>query len=245
MDRMKIGAQLIIWGQRQETDLPRVLDEVTALGYAGVEMSPSALARCRDARELFARRALALAGLHLSVGDLRAVDSALGLLNALDGRYLIFSGAGGRANTEEEYRRSSAFLQEAGEKAAGCGVRVLYHNHDAEIRNNALGMNVICEHTDPEHVGLCIDVFWVQVGGLNPADFVRRNLSRSPYLHLKDGIGRAFTELGSGNVDLPSVLKATEGGKIEWGIVEQDRSEKTPRESMAISRRYLKQKLGL
>jgi len=32
---------------------------------------------------------------------------------------------------------------------------------------------------------------------------------------------------------------------IEWYVVEQDRTDKTPKESMAISREYLGTKLGL
>jgi len=245
MARMNVGAQLIIWGQRPDSDLPGVLDEVAALGYVGVEMGPGSLTRYPDAKQLFATRGLALAGLHMGVGDLKAVDSALGLLNALDGRYLIFSGAGGRTNTEEEYRRSSRWLQDVGRRAAARGVRALYHNHDAEIRNNALGMRIICEETSPEHVGLCIDVFWVQVGGLAPAEYVKQNLARTPYLHLKDGRGRTFTELGQGTVDFPAVMNAIQGGDVEWLVIEQDRTERTPRESMAVSREYLRRRLGL
>jgi len=245
MAGLKIGAQLIIWGQRPDVELPGVLDEVASLGYLGVEMAPAPLANYPDARGLFAARGLSLAGLHMGVGDVRAVGKALELLKALGGRYLIFSGAGGRTNAEEEYRRSSRSLQDAGRRAAAEGIRVLYHNHDAEIRNDALGMRVICEETEPEYVGLCIDVFWVQVGGLVPAEFVKQNLARTPYLHLKDGRDRVFLELGRGAVDLPAVMDAVRRGNVEWAVVEQDRTETTPKESMAVSRRYLKEKFGL
>jgi hypothetical protein len=45
-------------------------------------------------------------------------------------------------------------------------------------------------------------------------------------------------------VDFPGVFKAIEGRKVEWAVVEQDRTKRTPKESMQISRLYLK-KLGL
>lgn len=208
-------------------------------------MGPATLARYQNAREFFAARGLRLAGLHMGVGDMKTVDDSLRLLNALGGRYMIFSGAGGRTNTEEEYRRNSRFLQDAGRKAAGQGVKVLYHNHDAEIRNNTLGMRIICEETAPELVGLCIDVFWVQVGGLTPAEYVKENLARTPYLHLKDGRDRTFSELGQGTVDFPAVMRAIQGGNVEWLVVEQDRTLKAPKESMALSRQYLREKLRL
>ena len=54
-----------------------------------------------------------------------------------------------------------------------------------------------------------------------------------------------FLELGRGIVDFPSVFEVVKSADIEWYVVEQDRTDRTPKESMAISRRYLKGRLGL
>jgi len=245
MVKPTIGVQLIVWGRRPETDLLGVLDEVASLEYAGVEMSPSVLQRFKAERRLFADRGLALAGLHLGVGDVKAAETALELLQKLDGRYLLFSGAGGKGNTEEEYRVNSKFLQDVGRKAVEYGVKVCYHNHAVEVINHAMGMKIICRETDPEHVSLCIDTFWVQYGGLSPVDFIRENLNRLAYLHLKDLRDSTFTELGRGIIDFPAVMRLVEPLNLEWAVVEQDRTDKTPKESMAISRKYLREKIGL
>jgi len=245
MAKPRIGVQLIVWGARQSTDLLGVLDEVAAIGYAGVEMGPSELQKFEDSKNLFTSRGLSLIGLHMGVGDLKAVDSALGLLRKADGRYILFSGAGGRGNTEGEYRQNSRFLEEAGRRAKDHGARVCYHNHDAEIRNNAMGMKIISRETSPELVALCVDTFWVEYGGLDPAGFIEENLSRVAYLHLKDMKNRTFTELGQGVIDFPGVMKAVEPINVEWAVVEQDRTDRTPKESMEMSRRYLRERLGL
>jgi len=245
MVKLRIGAQLIVWGERIDTDLSGVLDEVAGLGYAGVEMSPAPLEKYPDPKRLFASRNLSLIGLHVGVGDLKLVDNALKLLRKAEGRYLLFSGAGGRGNTEQEYRQNSKFLQDAGKRAKEHDVRVCYHNHAQEIINNAMGMRIICEETDPELVSLCVDTFWVQYGGLSPVDFIKENLDRVAYLHLKDMKDREFVELGQGVVDFPAVVKAVDPIALEWAVVEQDRTKRTPKESMEISRRYLKEKLGL
>jgi len=245
MAKPRIGAQLIVWRQRIDTDLPGVLDEVAELGYAGVEMSPAPLEKYPEPRTLFASRNLNLIGLHMGVGDLKLVDNALKLLRKAEGHYILFSGAGGKGNTEQEYRQNSKFLQDAGKEAKKYGVKVCYHNHAKEIINNAMGMKVICEETDPESVSLCVDTFWVQYGGLSPVDFIKENLNRVAYLHLKDMKDQEFMELGQGIIDFPAVIKAVKPIALEWAVVEQDRTKRTPKESMEISRRYLKEKLGL
>jgi hypothetical protein len=52
-----------------------------------------------------------------------------------------------------------------------------------------------------------------------------------------------FAELGTGGVDIESILN--HGGKsgVQWWIIEQDVSRLTPFESIEISINYLKQKL--
>jgi len=247
----RIGAQLIIWKGRVDTDLPGVLDEVASLGYAGVETGTEAFLKQPDPKELLASRGLSLAGIHRNVRlGLDAVDEALRLLARLGGRYLLFSGAGGRGETEEEYRRSCRFLEEAGRRAKKQGVRVCYHNHGKEIVDDARGMKIILRETDPDLVSLAVDTYWVEFGGLSSVEFIRENLDRVAYLHLKDGTRedmkqRRFGEVGQGYIDFPAIMKLVEPTGLEWAVVEQDRTDKTAKESMGMSRRYIREKLGL
>jgi len=251
MVKPKIGAQLIIWGRRPVEDLPSVLDEVSSLGYDGIEAGADAFEKVSDPRQLLTVKGSKLAGLHLGMGNLeeKPVETALGILRKADGNYLLFSGAGGKDNTEDNYRRSARFLEKVGKKTAKHGVKVCYHNHWQEIVNDAMGTKIICEETSPEFVSLCVDTYWVKCGGLSPAEFIKENLDRVAFLHLKDGTEEGmkkyeFLELGRGVVDFPAVFDAVKSADIEWFVVEQDRTDKTPKESMAVSRRYLKRKLG-
>jgi len=250
--KIKIGAQLIIWGKRTLSDLEGVLDEVASLGYEGIEASPNVFENVSDPKETLASRGLSLAGLHMNVNsaDVEAVDEALVLLDKTDGHYLMFSGAGGRENSDENYLRNSKRLEEYGRRAEKHGVTLCYHNHWQEIVNNAKGTRIILENTSPDYVSLCVDTYWVKCGGLSPVEFIKENGDRVAYLHLKDGTEEGikkheFTELGRGIIDFPAVMKAVEPLNIEWAVVEQDRTDKTPKESMAISRKYIKEKLGL
>jgi sugar phosphate isomerase/epimerase len=252
MAKLKVGAQLIIWGQRALSDFLGVLDEVASLGYEGIEAGSAVFAGFADPEEPLISRGLSLAGLHMSVdsADYKAVDEALTILNKADGHYLMFSGAGGKENSDDEYLRNSKLLEEYGRRARKLEVTVCYHNHWQEIISGARGTRIILENTSPEHVSLCVDTYWVKCGGLSPAEFVKENRERVGYLHLKDGTEEGikkhkFTELGKGVIDFPAVMKAVKPLRIEWVVVEQDETNRTPNESMAISRKYLKEKLGL
>ncbi len=240
-----IGVQLIVWGERQAKDLDGVLKEVASIGYAGVEMGPGPLERLADPKEPFTSNGLVLIGLHIGVGNMGIVETCLQLLKKCDAHYLLFSGAGGRGNTEEEYRENSEFIRAVAEKCKNSDIRVCYHNHYQEIVDGAKGIKIICNEVGPELLSLCVDTFWVQYAGASPVQFLQENLDRVSYLHLKDLRDKEFVELGQGVVDFPGVFKAIEGRNVEWAIVEQDRTKMTPKESMQISRRYLKEKLGL
>ena len=252
MVKPQIGAQLIIWGKRTLEDLDGVLDEVSSLGYDGIEAGPTAFERVVNPRELLATRGLSLAGLHMGLGsvDDSSVRGALDILKKMDSHYLLFSGAGGKENTEENYRKNARLLEKVGKRAQQYRVKVCYHNHWQEIVNNAMGIRIICEETNPELVSLCVDTYWVRCGGLSPAEFIKEHLDRVAFLHLKDGTEEGmqkyeFLELGQGIVDFPAIIEVVKSADIEWYVVEQDRTNKTPGESMAISREYLKAKLGL
>lgn len=252
MPGIKIGAQLIIWGQRPSSDLAGVLDEVASIGYEGTEAAPDTIKDVPDPRGVLASRGLVLAGLHMSVGaaSTEAVGDALVLLGKAGSRYLMFSGAGGRENSDENYLRNSKKLEEFGKLARKRDVTVCYHNHWQEIVDKARGTRIILDNTSPEHVALCVDTYWVRCGGLSPVKFTKENAERVAYLHLKDGTEEGmkkyeFRELGQGIIDFPAVIEAVKPLNVEWAVVEQDRTSKTPKESMAISRKYLKERLGL
>jgi len=248
MNKPKVGAQLIIWGKRTEEDLEGVLAEVKDAGYEGIEASPELILKYgAKAKELLAKNNLKLVALHTGVGDLNKAKQALELLKEFEGEYLTFSGPGGKGS-EEDYLRCARFLDEVGKVAKSYGIKVCYHNHGHEIANNQKGIKLIIQNTNSELVKLCIDTYWVKFGGSDPLSFIKDNKDRVAYLHLKDGSeedmkNRRFSELGKGSIDFQSILSFVTKLNMNWVVVEQDWSQKSPFESMLESREYLR-KIG-
>ncbi len=96
MAKPKIGAQLIIWGNRVNEDILGVLDEVSSIGYDGIEADMATFEKIKDPMRLLAAKGLSLAGLHTGLENIneKSIEVALNLMRKLDGHYLIFQRGG-------------------------------------------------------------------------------------------------------------------------------------------------------
>lgn len=124
-----------------------------------------------------------------------------------------------------------------------------YHNHDFELdrlKDGRLALETIFDETSPELVKTELDVYLLAKANQDPAEWLSVYRNRSPLVHLKDMTTdeeQFFAELGTGGVDLESILKMGQEAEVEWWIVEQDASRRAPLESVGISMNYLKTKL--
>ena len=87
-----------------------------------------------------------------------------------------------RAEAVDLARRINA----SAEKLAAAGQVLCYHNHDIEfmrMEDGSLILELLYDNA-PALQGE-IDTFWVQAGGQNPADWVRKLSGRMPLLHLR------------------------------------------------------------
>ena len=145
------------------------------------------------------------------------------------------------------------------------GMLLGYHNHDFEFEriDGEYALDVLYREVGPDLLQTQVDTCWVNVGGENPADYVRKYTGRAPTVHLKDFTGEktanmyaligideektegpafGFRPVGYGKQDFPAILAASEAAGAKWVIVEQDEPalEKTPLECAELSVKYLK-----
>jgi len=153
-----------------------------------------------------------------------------------------------------------------GETANKLGMTLLYHNHDFEFikLDGKYALDILYEEVSADLLQTELDTCWVNVGGENPSEYVKKYTGRAPVVHLKDFFGEKsedmyeligiekkapkrpsnfeFRPVGSGLQDFPSILKASEEAGATWVVVEQDNPSMglTPMQSIEISREYLK-----
>ncbi len=150
--------------------------------------------------------------------------------------------------------------------AAKHGLTMLYHNHDFEftVIDGKYLLDIMYETVSADALKTELDMCWVNVGGENPAAYLRKYTGRAPVVHLKDFAGEKsddmyeliglekkapvrpanfeFRPVGYGLQEMPGILAAVLDAGAKWVVVEQDQPAlgKTPMECAAMSRDYLK-----
>lgn len=129
------------------------------------------------------------------------------------------------------------------------GLYFAYHNHafDFAKADGKSIMERLIEETNPEEVYFTVDVYWVHVAGVNPAEFIKRLGKRAIAIHFKDLKSNLdntteMAEIGQGNLNWDDIIKACDEAGVKWALVEQDICKRDPFESLKMSYDYLKQK---
>ena len=215
-----------MFGRAAEEDLDGTLALVAAAGYQGVEVMTSLTGDPARLNDACARAGLSIAAFHVfwhELADPRTWEAA----ESLDTAHVILSGY----PSEDEEAALSAVqgLRDFAARAAGCGRRLLVHNHAEECRPLPSGrtvLDILTEKTDPDELGFVIDVHWAAVGG-DMTRTIRTTAGRCDYYHIKDGSldnpeePRSY-DLGTGQVDLPlAVREMRAAGAVSTAVVER------------------------
>jgi sugar phosphate isomerase/epimerase len=227
------------------------LRAIADAGFSGVETVDVPGDDPVAARRVLADLGLAVTSAHTWAEhrDVAAIARAAANLAELGAHRMIVSGRG-----FETVAATDAFadgLLAAAEVAAEHGLRLGYHNHDAEL-GVLDGVRVIDRLATRlgDDVDLQVDIFWVVVGGADPATVIGGLGRRVVSLHVKDGVdlpSRAYdaepfvnVPVGSGVVDPgPAIDAAMAAGSVEWLIVEFDHVSGSAIEAAQASAAYL------
>src|SRR5436190_245933 len=143
---------------------------------------------------------------------------------------------------EQQWDGAAQILGRISEACSELGLSAVFHQHAGTFVETPKEVERLCESTDSDLLGLCLDTGHYLFGGGDPVEAVRLYGDRIRHLHLKDvqlpiletarrdGVGfleavrrGVFCELGEGAVDLNAVMQEmSAGGYSEWAIVEQD-----------------------
>lgn len=162
-------------------------------------------------------------------------------------KYLICPWIGPQKSLEDYKKKADEFNQ-IGEKLKSHGLRFAYHNHDYSFvsQEGGLGQDILMDNTDPALVDFEMDIYWVHVAGINPADYMAKYPGRFRLCHIKDaeaGTGDPHQRgvlLGAGEIQYADLIKKAEGIGMEYFIVEQERFPSgTPMEAAEANAKYL------
>jgi sugar phosphate isomerase/epimerase len=250
MNRHQLAAQLYTLRDHCQTPaaIAATLPKVRALGYEAVQVSGIGPIPEADLARLLRDNGLTCCATH-EAGDrlLGEPQRVVDRLRALGCTITAYPYPGGvKLETLADVRDLARRLNAAGQVFHAAGMQLCYHNHHIEFRRfeGRTMLEILYAETDPRYLLGEPDTYWIQYGGGNPVAWCERLRDRLPIIHLKDLVVThdnqvTIAEIGNGNLDWPSILRAAAAAGCQWYCVEQDTCAGDPFDSLRQSFEYL------
>ena len=265
----------VLGNERQARD---TLAKMKAAGYDGIELCgfmthpmglmikmltkaagmPVGKGGGLDWHALVQEAGLAVVSLHTDLGTLERDAAALAAeAKSYGTQYAVITGMYRFDYGDEAAVRDLALrLNRAGAALAKEGVRLLYHNHNCELRqvnDTQRAYEVLLEQTDPACVNFEFDSYWFAEGGADALGWMRRLGPRMKLWHINDRgarvAGPAMTpilktdsmELGTGNMDLDALAQQALSADVDAVILESHRNwvDHSPVKSFEVSAAFM------
>lgn len=154
----------------------------------------------------------------------------------------------GAQKSVDEYKAMADKFNKVGETLKSHGLKFAYHNHDYtfQMMDGVLPQDILMENTDPSLVDYEMDMYWVHVAGINPAEYLAKYSGRFKLCHIKDASATGDNPhergvlLGTGEMPYAELIKQSQAEGMEYFIIEQERFEgTTPLEAAEKNANYL------
>lgn len=238
------GAQLYTIREHAKTpaDIARSLARVSRIGYRAVQVSGIGPIAPAELKKILDGEGLEAAATHTPYDRLTGETAAvIEEHRTLGAGYVACPGLPAELHNADGYRRVAAELSRVGEEMAAHGLKLGYHNHSVEFQkyDGRVGLEILLTEADPRYLEAEIDTYWVTHGGGDPAAWCRRYRDRLTLVHLKDMViqdrTQIMAEVGEGNLNWPEIIAACREAGTRYFMVEQDRCQRDPFESLRIS----------
>jgi len=236
-------------------DVPGTLDRIKALGITDMEFSNLFGQSAARLRALLDARGMVCSSFGVGYDEVRnKTDEVAANAKTLGAKYVRVAWLPNRQPfTLELAKQTAAEFNSVGKRLREqYGLTFCYHNHGFEFARNDTGtlFDVLMAETRPQDVSFELDILWAYHPGADPAALLQKHGSRFKLMHLKDlrkGVqgdlsGKTATEndvaLGTGQLDLPAILKAAKEAGVQHYYIEDESPNITTQVPQSIA--YLK-----
>ena len=241
----KFGLQLYtLRGELSTDDAASAMKRVKELGYSYVQVAGD-LAAIERTGLLAKEMGLEVIGCASSIDYILAdFDEAVRVHKAIGAFDIGVSASFKTAEAVEEYIVKANALAD---RLAEHGLSFSYHNHAKEfirMENGKTPYDMLIDGLTSKNAYFMPDTYWIQYGGADIKYYIERLKGRIKILHLKDAKmtfdGLTFAEIGNGNLRWDSIIDAAKASGVEYYVVEQDKCDGSPLDSIKVSADYLK-----
>ncbi|WP_128546754.1 sugar phosphate isomerase/epimerase family protein [Larkinella soli] len=219
-------------------DVPGTLDKIKAMGITNMEFSNLFKQTAADIRKELDARGMRCTSFGVGYPDLeKNMETVIANAKTLGAKYVRVAWIPHEGKfTPEMAKKTVDDFNRFGKQLKDSGLMFVYHNHGFEFEpyENGTLFDYIVQQTNPDYVNFEMDVLWVYFPGQDPAALLKKYPTRFKLMHLKDlkkGIQGNMSggtppendvALGSGQIDLPAVLKAARNSGIEYYYIEDE-----------------------
>lgn len=246
-----VGLMLYTIRDLCEHDLPGALAVVKRAGFDHVELASRHGRSPLEWSKLLADHDLRPVGAHVGLGDLeQKLEDVLDFAETLSIERVTVPWT--PARTREETDELAKRLETVARVVAGAGVKLLYHNHDFELKpfaDEGPGPRTMLDRlARVDGLRLEIDTAWVWFAGADVAGVLETHADKVELLHIKDFAHDEppphFKPVGEGRVPLEAALRTAAVKNAAALIVEQDELHgQDPLENLTASRTNLQKML--
>lgn len=254
VSHLTYGVQLFMVRRQAQTNLAAVLKAIHDVGFSQVELYPIAYTHpAAELKQIVADSGLGLVSAHF---DYAGFEEKIDYGKQLGLQFMVcpmmpddqWTSTAGFAKAAADFNRWGKAVKDA-------GMTFAFHNHCYEFKpqeNGVTGWHTLMSQTDPALVKMEFDMYWLTQAGQDPAAMLHRYADRAVLVHMKDrtagaptgfamgAVAEHFTELGTGSIAWPELLKQAKRQGIKYAFLDQDETKPPVFESMKQSFGYLK-----
>ena len=229
MKKSQLAAQLYTLREFLKTpaDVAKALPKVREIGYEAIQVSGMGPIDEAELVKIANDCGLTICATHepgkVFFEDYTKVIERLKKLNC---RYTAYPHPHTPLTDKKTVLEVAAGLNQMALDMAKEGITLCYHNHACEFARVEGELILDLIYKNAPALSAEIDTFWIQAGGQNPVEWIKRFPGRQPLLHLKEyGIcnnERKMFAIGNGNLNWQEIIKAGTDCGVEYFIVEQD-----------------------
>lgn len=220
-------------------DVGATLDNIRAMGITHLEMSNLFGRSAADVRALFDARGMRCTSYGVGYDALmNRTDQVIADAKTLGAAFVRLGSFPHREPFDQaQADQVAADFNRIGKTLREAGFTFVYHNHGFEFQPWQDGLtyyDYLVRHTNPADVSYEMDILWVFHPGQDPVALLKRYPTRFKLMHVKDlkkGVKGDLTgttppendvALGTGQIDLPAVLKAARKTSIRYFYIEDE-----------------------
>ena len=254
---MRLGAQFFTLRDscRDLAGLEESMKKVADIGYTSIQLSGVCSYTGEWAAEKAKEIGVTVDITHYDYGKIiNNIEDTIKHHTAMDCRCIGIGSSPYDKNTEGLERLSSEIAKVI-PAINQAGLKLMYHNHHwefAKLDSGKLFIDELCERFTPEELGITLDCYWVQAGGADPVQWIKKLHGRIDRIHFKDMVMNnsdkavRIAAIGEGNMNYDAIIQACLDENIEIGYVELDNCYgEDPFECMKRSYQFLSSRYGL